>query len=163
MKLELCCGGHTKKGFVGLDIKKTGDTKIICDLNKEELPFDDNSIDEIYEQNSFYELENPMKVINECHRVLKDGGILEFREMYFASHYAYTPLTKNFWNFATARIWTKGYRYAGMWEIIKIDFEESLLPKWLINLNRNCYEKHFSRVFPITYIRYKLKKVRELN
>ena len=161
MKIDLCCGGHAKEGFIGLDILEGGNTKIICDLNKGILPFEDDSIDEFYEQNSFYEIENPMQIIKECYRCLKVGGTLTFREMYFSSHYAYTPRTKNFWNFSSARLFTKGYRDNYGWKIESIDFDTNKVPKWVVNMNRNIYEKYFSRIMPITGITYKLKKVKK--
>jgi len=158
-KIELACGNSVKHGFAGLDIIPSPCVKYIVDLNKCKLPFKDNSVDEFYEQNSFYELEKPLEIIKECNRCLKVGGILEFQEMYFSSQYAYTPHTKNFWNFACVRLFSKGYRSIGDWEIISIDFEKSFLPpKWLVNLNRNFYEKYLSRIMPVNYIIFKLKK-----
>ena len=159
MRVELCSGGHAKHGFKSLDCRKVGDVEFVVDLNKESLPFKDNSVEEFYEQYSFYELDNPLAVIKDCWRCLKPNGILEFREMYFASHYAYLPMTKNFWSLASARLFTKGYRFEGLFEIVSVELEESVLPFWLIKLNPNFYEKYLSRVFSANYIRFKLKKV----
>lgn len=167
MKVDLCCGGHPKKGFEGLDILPDGDVKYVVDLNKGKLPFKDNSIEEFYEQNSFYELNDPMQVIAECYRCLKPNGILEFKEMHFSSQYAYLPYTKNFWSFATARLFSGTYRGALGWEIISIDFDtgfEATHPtiakafKFCVNLNRNFYEKHWGKLFPIFRVHFKLKK-----
>lgn len=159
MKIDLGCGMNCRKGYAGLDIRAHPHVQYIHNLNSPQLPFKDNSIDAFSETNAFYELEDPMRVIKECHRCLKKGGILEIKEMYFASHYAYLPRTKNFWNFASVRIFQKGYRDGEDWIVENVDFEKSFLPpRWLVNLNRNFYEKYLSRVMPINYIMIRLRK-----
>jgi predicted SAM-dependent methyltransferase len=46
MKLDIGCGVQKKPGFIGLD--KIGSPDILCDFLKEKLPFDDNSVEEIF-------------------------------------------------------------------------------------------------------------------
>ena len=171
MKLiDLCCGEHPKQGFEGLDVRKKGNVKYVVDLNKGKLPFKNNSVDEFYEQNSFYELENPMQVIKECYRCLKVGGVLEFKEMHFSSPFAYLPYTKNFWAFSSARLFTPKYvrDYGWNWGIVSIDFDTgfehshpgiSKVFKFVVNINKNFYEKHLSRIAPIFRVVYKLRKI----
>jgi len=46
-----------------------------CELcNASELPFEDNSVDFVVSTGSLHHWREPVKVFNECHRVLKDGG-----------------------------------------------------------------------------------------
>lgn len=63
-------------GYVDNGGKQTVD--IIIDIEKEKLPYDDNSIEIIKADNVFEHLgEGFIFALNECHRVLKDGCILD--------------------------------------------------------------------------------------
>jgi len=166
----LCSGNNPEPGYEGLDRMKMPRVKYVCDLNKEALPFKENSIDAFFERFSFYEIDDPMKVIEDCWRCLKYDGTITIKEMHFSSHFAYLPYTKNFWSFTALRLFTPLYsRDRGWkWEIVEVDFETgfeeshpglSRIFKDLVNLNRNAYEKYLSRIFPIFAIKFKLKKV----
>lgn len=47
-KINIGCGRHPMKGYINLDIAKEVNPDILVDIEKEGLPFPDNSIDEIY-------------------------------------------------------------------------------------------------------------------
>lgn len=53
----------------GIDVK-------ICNLEKESMPYDDNSIDIIYSKSFIEHLGNPDNFLKESLRVLKPGGLL---------------------------------------------------------------------------------------
>jgi len=78
MKLNLGCGKDVKQGYINIDCRKLHGIDIVLDLEREKLPYDDNSIDEILakdivEHFSFRNVEN---VLKEWHRVLKPDGLL---------------------------------------------------------------------------------------
>lgn len=74
VKLDIGCGKHKIDGFIGIDIDKDSDADIIASaLN---LPFDNNSVDEIYSSHlveHFYP-EEVKKFFSEIYRVLKNGS-----------------------------------------------------------------------------------------
>ena len=74
IKLELGAGDRRMPGWTGLD--KTFMAEIRCDLEKESLPFEDSSVDEIYSSHfleHFYHKDLVGHVLPECLRVLKPG------------------------------------------------------------------------------------------
>ena len=70
-KLDIGCGKHKADGFIGIDISKNSDADIIASAL--DLPFDNNSVDEIYSSH-LVEHFNPnelTKFFSEIYRVLK--------------------------------------------------------------------------------------------
>ena len=83
IKLNLGSGCITYEGFINIDnisIKSgRGDELIdvIMDLEKDKLPYEDNSVDEIKADNILEHIgDGLIFLMNECHRVLKPEGIM---------------------------------------------------------------------------------------
>ena len=76
MKLDLGGGIYPKKGFTNVD-SFSGDVK--CDFNIDSLPFEDNSIDEIYSSHCFEHLSGMGHILREIIRVCKNGARVEIR------------------------------------------------------------------------------------
>jgi predicted SAM-dependent methyltransferase len=75
MKLNLGCGTNKIKGCVNIDLEKSCNPEVICDFTKQ-LPFSDNSVDEIY---LFHVVEHIPEIkipilLQEIRRILKDTG-----------------------------------------------------------------------------------------
>lgn len=83
MKLNIGSGLTRMEGFINVDRVQCTDEKgnqytdIICDIEKEPLPFEDSSIDEIACFETLEHIENLIFVMNEMWRVLKPEGILK--------------------------------------------------------------------------------------
>ncbi|KKQ07245.1 MAG: hypothetical protein US19_C0051G0002 [Candidatus Daviesbacteria bacterium GW2011_GWB1_36_5] len=83
MKLNIGSGLTRIEGFTNVDriqcIDDKGNkyTDIICDIEKEQLPFEDNSVSEIACYELLEHIENLIFVMNEMWRVLKPEGILK--------------------------------------------------------------------------------------
>lgn len=58
------------------------------DAEKDRIPYGDNSIDHIYSFHFLEHLSNPVFVLQECQRVLKDGGTLNVVVPYYKSQMA---------------------------------------------------------------------------
>jgi len=74
IKLDIGCGKNKKRGYIGIDIDPKSDADIISSaLN---LPFDNESVDEIYSSHLVEHLlpEEAKKFFNEIYRVLRKGG-----------------------------------------------------------------------------------------
>src|SRR5579863_2404818 len=82
MKLNLGCSDDKKQGYLNCDIALPCDQ--IVNLN-EKWPWEDSTIDEIFAHDVFEHIDNleyrgnkgKIWVLNEAHRVLKPGGILD--------------------------------------------------------------------------------------
>lgn len=83
MKLNIGSGLTRIEGFINVDAVQCVDEKgnkytdIICDIEKERLPFEDNSIDEIAVYETLEHLDNLIFAMNEMWRVLKPEGFLK--------------------------------------------------------------------------------------
>lgn len=87
MKLDIGCGRQWPEGWEGLDSVDFGQ-KYVCDLEMVGVTSDkpndfaliaDNSVSEIRMWNTIEHLTRPaaLRVLNECWRVLKIGGVME--------------------------------------------------------------------------------------
>jgi len=84
--LNLGAGEKIKKSteneeWINLDIRKLEGIDIICDLSKEKIPLEDNSIDYIL-ANDILEHFTPkelVEILSECNRILKEGGKIEIK------------------------------------------------------------------------------------
>lgn len=75
-KLNLGCGYDVKEGYINIDAKDGRGVDLVLDLNDCKLPFDDNSVDEIYMAHILEHIIDRYKFIMECYRVLKPKGII---------------------------------------------------------------------------------------
>ena len=95
-KLNIGCGEQSMEGFVGIDIHDYGQ-EIVRDITRG-LPFDDNSVDEIYSSHCLEHIrrEDVLFVWEEIYRVLKKGGTFtltvphsDTREAFMMGHLSY--------------------------------------------------------------------------
>lgn len=72
LKIDIGGGHKPKAGHVNIDMLVDG-----INLEKDLLPFDDNSVDEIYSSHCFEHIRNMKHLINEVVRVAKPGARVE--------------------------------------------------------------------------------------
>jgi len=83
MKLNIGSGFTRMEGFTNVDYVECTDDKgnqytdVICNIEKEALPFEDNSVDEIACYQTLEHMEDLIFVMNEMWRVLKPEGVLK--------------------------------------------------------------------------------------
>lgn len=78
MLLNLGCGAHYHPAWINVDIAPAGKEVIQHDLAREPLPFENRSCAAVYHSHVLEHIP-PAQVpdfINECHRVLTEGGVL---------------------------------------------------------------------------------------
>ncbi len=162
-----------KGKVIGLDYKKSKETDVICDVNKQKLPFRDNSFDIVYSYSTLQYISNPIKVIEEVERVLKKGGMFLVKVPYFSKSANFTQLTfKSNFGYMTFNPFIKSkYRYfepdikkQGTFNLIKTKIYFGKLYKYLgvqflANKFPKVYEGLFCWIFPAVSIKYELQKI----
>ena len=92
--INLGCNGSRLPHSIGVDvIPRTDTVDIVHDLNNYPYPFDDSYADEVHMYHVLEHLEDPIKVIEEVHRILKHGGIFYLRVPHFSSLYTWGDIT----------------------------------------------------------------------
>ena len=75
MKRILNCGcGLDTYGTDFIDVYPSRKGVIKCNFDMEKFPFEGNYFDEVYAENIFEHLKNPLNFLKESRRVLKSGG-----------------------------------------------------------------------------------------
>lgn len=109
LRINVGCGRIRLKGYVGIDITQFIDgngkecVDIVMDIERNRLPFENDSVDEIVAENILehigFSKDNPdglealIFVMNEFHRVLKPTGILRGNVPPFGSNGAIRDIT----------------------------------------------------------------------
>lgn len=84
--LDLGCGKNITPPFAdGIDIQDCGQ-RFICDIDNDKFPIHNETYDTIHAWNVLEHIRNKVHVLNECHRVIKRGGIMEVVVPDFAHH-----------------------------------------------------------------------------
>ena len=177
MKINIGCGSQIKDGFIGVDILQFPGVDIVHDLNIFPYPFKDNQIEEIWMDQVLEHLSEPLKVVEELHRICKKDAVITIGVPYFRSFYAtIDPTHKNFFGlnwfnyFDPNHIYCQKYKYSKAEFIItKIEFDrestsKSFFHKLLILLalkHPTFYESRLSHLLPLNSLTFYLKVVKK--
>jgi SAM-dependent methyltransferase len=85
-KIELGCGANKRDGFFGIDIADGPAVDLVLDIERQLLPFADDSIDHVYTSHAFEHLVNYQYVLREIMRVCKPGAMVEIWTPYGKSN-----------------------------------------------------------------------------
>lgn len=172
--LDLGCGKKKRPGAIGVDYSDRHDADIIHDLNVFPYPFEDNSIDKIYLDNTLEHLDSPMDVMTEVYRICKEGATVKVIVPYFRSVWAsIDPTHKTFFTvesfayYDPDHIICQRYDYVdARFKVKSIVFNETLKNRIFKRLvikiaNRfpQKYEYYFSHLYPLDDITYYLTKI----
>lgn len=92
--LNLGCGKTRIPKSIGVDDSKHSNfVDIVHNLNIIPYPFDSSSVDEIHMYHVLEHLHNPLKIMEELHRLLKKGGMIYLRVPHFSSMGAFSDIT----------------------------------------------------------------------
>lgn len=84
-RLELGCGEDKYEDAIGVDRIKTKETDVIHDLDIFPWPFEDEEFDWVRAQDVFEHVEEPVKFVEEIHRISKNNAIIIIRSPHLAS------------------------------------------------------------------------------
>ncbi|MEI6756600.1 MAG: methyltransferase domain-containing protein [Chlorobium sp.] len=172
--LDLGCGKKKRPGAIGVDYSDRHNADVIHDLNSFPYPFKENEFDEIYLDNVLEHLDNPMRVMEEAHRIVSQNGLVVVIVPYFRSVWAFIdPTHKHFFTvesfayYDPDHIICQRYDYVNTrFKVEKVIFNETLTNGWLkkivVKLANKWpfrYEYYFSHLFPLDDITFYLRKV----
>lgn len=115
LKIELGGGKRARgDGFVNVDICDGADVR--CDLDRDRLPFEDGSVDEVYSSHCLEHLSNPYHLLHEVARVCREGARVEVRVPHWLSqmalcaghHCTVSPLQVQHWTQDFVADWWAG-------------------------------------------------------
>lgn len=85
IKLDLACGQSKFPGFIGVDLKKIEGVDIKLDLEKYPWPWGNNSVEEIYCSHFVEHVDDLIRFMDECYRILKPMKKMVVRAPYYTS------------------------------------------------------------------------------
>ncbi len=149
LRLDLGCGFSKPNGFIGLDnfdgiatqIVSENRPDILMDLNRDPIPFPDESCAEI-RSSHFLEHSNLPWIIDESHRLLKKNGVFLFAVPYANSAEGMYP---GHHTFLTEKWFFENINFQQKFKIEKIDYYPS--DYWKKSLARFFIPFSFARTF----------------
>ena len=136
-KLNLGSGKDYKEGFINIDNSKEVNPDLHYDLNKR-FPFKSNTIDLILCKAILEHIDNPLKFMKDCHRVLKPNGKFIFRVPLANTLAASGDMQHK--NFFTPNSFKERHYYGYESKKRKINVTLPLLhircPAWLVYINK---------------------------
>jgi len=108
---------------------------LVCNLNNERYPFEDNSIDAVYSSHCLEHLKDRDHAFWEINRILKPGGLAFIKVPHKSFMQAVNYDHLNFWysesmnTFANSKWYSRGYPY---FEILKIGLKWRNGDSWFV-------------------------------
>lgn len=87
--LDVGCGDAKVPGAIGIDKADLTGVDVVHDLNQFPWPLDDETFDEIYMNDIIEHLDDSIKVMEQVYRLLKPGGKVYIRVVYWNHRYSY--------------------------------------------------------------------------
>ena len=98
VKLDIGCGNNKKQGFIGIDIYDGEGIDHVLDMEKDRLPFDDDSVDFVFSNHAFEHITAPQNILREIVRVCKHKAMVEIWTPYLKSNDAFLLGHDSFYN-----------------------------------------------------------------
>lgn len=134
MKLNIGSGGKPFDGFVNVDVQEMENPDVVCDLEHDIWPFEDNSVDEV---RAFHILEHIgngfFHFIKELYRVCKDGAKIHIivphprHDVFLNDPTHKRPVTHDLMALFSKRLHyanlEEGRQYTPFWKYNNVDFD----------------------------------------
>ncbi|MHA1378143.1 MAG: class I SAM-dependent methyltransferase [Candidatus Helarchaeota archaeon] len=85
LKIDLGCGKKPRPGFIGVDKSAKINPDIICDVERDPLPLDDNSVSWVWMSDFIEHIEDIFKLFREIYRVCENGARVDVISPYYTS------------------------------------------------------------------------------
>lgn len=171
VKLNLGSGGDENAGWINHDQVKNKSVQLVHDLNMFPYPFKTESVDVIYMSHVLEHLDNPLRVLNELHRVMKKKSLLIIRVPHYSGNSSWIDIThRRPYSVLTLKAvidaeWCRLYRLKkfskitarlGFWKFWFYPWNYVIEP--LANLQPIYFEAVFTNIFPPFEVIYIIEK-----
>ena len=152
LKIDIGCGMQKKHGFVGIDRIEMPGVEIICDLDKQKIPLDDNSVSEVYSMHFLEHTANILFVMEEIWRVCETGAKISISVPYFDSVGAFRdPTHKGFFSYETFDYFTDTDKFPSFYSKAKFKIVNKKL--LFYSANSNFYGRiRFIHMMPFQFL-----------
>lgn len=160
--LDIGCGSAKTPGAVGLDISADTAADIVHNLDELPYPIEDASFDQILMQDVIEHVREPIKVLEELHRIARPGARIQLRTPHFSSILAYGDPTHRHY-FSTIAIRSLAEPRFAHYTDVRFRVVHITLDLWLpfrlvglgalANRFPETYEKYLAFRFPTMNIR----------
>ena len=167
--LDLGCGRKKWPGSLGVDISSDTDADVVHDLDEFPYPLDDGAFDQVLMQDVLEHVREPIRVMDELHRVCRPGARIHIRTPHFSSMLAYSDPTHRHYFSAEAIRTLAEPRFAHYTEV-RMNVVHVTMDLWLpfralgigklANRYPIPYESYFAFRFPTMNIRAELEVVK---
>lgn len=97
-RIDFGCGKNKRPGYIGVDIFMDEKVDVVCNVDKEPLPFDMDSISIIRAVHSIEHIKDPIKLFNQFYMICKNGAYIYIVVPHPASPYYFQdPTHKSFY------------------------------------------------------------------
>lgn len=86
VQVDLGCSKNKTEGLIGIDLDPNSAADIIADLEKNAIPLRENSVDRVVSKHFFEHLEDPIRLLKDIYRVVKDGGEIFIEVPHYSSY-----------------------------------------------------------------------------
>jgi SAM-dependent methyltransferase len=170
--LDVGCGRSKFPGSTGIDFAQNSFADVMHDLNVFPYPLADGDFDVILCRNVIEHVQNVVGLMEEIHRVGRNGADVIITTPHFSSLYSYQdPTHLRHLAFDSMDYFTDNTSHSNFYSnkrftMVKkeIDFGKSfpfsLIASGLFKLSPHKYEKHFAFAFPCNSLSFHLKVVK---
>ena len=167
--LDVGCGRNKFRGATGIDFADAAAADVRHDLNRFPYPLADAAFDVILMRNVIEHLRDVVALMEEVHRVGRDGADVVVTTPHFSSLYSYQdPTHLRHLAYDSLEYFTEGTRHSNFYSARRfvmagrgIDFGRSFpfssVAKALFALSPHKYEKHFAFMFPANSLWFHLR------
>jgi SAM-dependent methyltransferase len=164
--LDVGCGSAKWPGAVGVDISPDTDADVVMDLDRFPYPLDSDAFDQILCQDVLEHVADPLRTMEELHRVSRAGARVHLRTPHFSSVLAYSDLTHRHYfsalgihSLAEPRF---GHYTEARFRLVRLTLDLWLPFRllgigWFANRFTVPYEKYLAFRFPTMNIRAELE------
>jgi SAM-dependent methyltransferase len=92
MRIDLGCGNSRRPGYVGVDQHLLAGVDVLADLESP-LPFQTNSLDEVYSKSVLEHIDRLELVMSELHRIVREKGHIDIQVPHFSSPLSFSDFT----------------------------------------------------------------------
>jgi len=162
--LDIGCGPNKFPGAVGLDHHPASDADVLADFEQGYFPFADDSFDRVICSHVIEHVRSPVRLMEECWRVLKPGGTLLVKTPHYTHWTSWGDPTHyhHFGSHALRQFTQPGSTvyYRCFYSLLSLDLRVSALPARMFKalLGQERFERSFAKFFPIREIIVEFRK-----